>query len=82
MTSGSGTYDHMSYLIRLGVWCEHPFDIDGEEETTRSLYQLPGEHVAAEIKANSWFDLIIGMDIISQHELSFTKGGGFVFTLG
>jgi hypothetical protein len=22
MTSGSGTYDHMSYLIRLGVWCE------------------------------------------------------------
>ena len=81
MTSGSGTYDHMSYLIRLGVWCEEVIDVDGELEVQRTLYQIPGEHIAAEIRANSWFDLIIGMDIISQHELSFTKGGGFRFRL-
>jgi len=30
MTSGSGTYDHMSYLIRLGIWCEEVVDVDGE----------------------------------------------------
>jgi hypothetical protein len=81
MTSGSGTYDHMSYLIRLGIWCEEAVDSDGELEVNRTLYQIPGEHVAAEIRANSWFDLIIGTDIISQHELSFTKGGGFRFSL-
>jgi hypothetical protein len=81
MTSGAGTYDHMSYLIRLGVWCDELIDIDGELEVQRSLYQLPGEHIAAEIRANSWFDLIIGMDVISQHELNFTKGGGFRFKL-
>lgn len=81
MTSGSGTYDHMSYLITLGVWCEEEVDIDGDVEVTRTLYQLPGTHIAAEIRANSWFDLIIGMDLISQHELSFTKGGGFCFVL-
>ncbi len=82
MTSGNGTYDHMSYLITLGVWCENFVEIDGELESDRTLYQLPGSHIAAEIRANSWFDLIIGMDIISQHELNFTKGGGFRFSLG
>lgn len=82
MASGLGTHDHMSYLIRLGVWCEKVVDVDGELEVERTLYQMPGEHIAAEIRTNSWFDLIIGMDIISQHELSFTKGGGFRFNLG
>ena len=81
MTSGSGTHDHMSYVIRLGVWCEEQFDIDGEIETRRTLFQIPGEHIAAEIRANSYFDLIIGMDIISQHTLNFTPGGGFRFEL-
>jgi len=81
MTSGSGTYDHMSYLITLGIWCEEVIDIDGELEVRRSLYQIPGPHIAAEIRTNSWFDLIIGMDIISQHELNFMKGGGFRFKL-
>jgi hypothetical protein len=82
MTSGNGTYDHMSYLIALGIWCEKVIEVDEGLEVERTLYQIPGHHIAAEIRANSWFDLIIGMDIISQHELSFTKGGGFRFTLG
>jgi hypothetical protein len=51
-------------------------------KVNKTLYQMPGDHIAAEIRANSWFDLIIGMDIISQHALSFTKGGGFKFNLG
>jgi hypothetical protein len=82
ITSGSGTHDHMSYLINLGVWCEKVMDVEGELEVERTLYQIPGSHIAAEIRRNSWFDLIIGMDIISQHELRFTRGGGFVFSLG
>jgi hypothetical protein len=82
MTSGAGTYDHMSYLIRLGIWCEEAVDVGGDIEIQKTLYQLPGDHIAAEIRTNSWFDLIIGMDIISQHELIFTKGGMFRFKLG
>jgi hypothetical protein len=81
MTSGSGTSDHMSYLISLGVWCEKVVDCDGELEVERTLYQIPDYHIAAEIRTNSWFDIIIGMDIISQHELSFSKGGQFKFVL-
>jgi hypothetical protein len=33
MTSGNGTFDHMSYLIRLGVWCEDIIDVDGALES-------------------------------------------------
>jgi hypothetical protein len=81
MTNGVGTFDHMSYLINVGVWCEKPVYTGDEIETERTLYQIPDSHIAAEIKANSWFDMIIGMDIIAQHELSFQKGGGFTFSL-
>ena len=82
MASGNGTFNHMSYLIRLGIWCEKVVEVDGEMDVERTLYQLPGEHIAAEIRANAWFDVIIGMDLISQHQLTFTKGGGFQFDLG
>lgn len=81
MTNGVGTYDHMSYLINLGVWCETVVYAGDELEVEKTLYQIPGSHIAAEIKTNSWFDLIIGMDLISQHELSFLKGGQFRFVL-
>jgi hypothetical protein len=36
---------------------------------------------AAAIRPNRWFDIIIGTDVISQHELRLTKGGGFAFIL-
>jgi hypothetical protein len=81
MTNGVGTYHHMSYLINLGVWCEEAVDTGEDLETEKTLYQIPGSHIAAEIRTNSWFDIIIGMDIISQHELSFLKGGQFRFVL-
>ncbi len=81
MTNGVGTYDHMSYLINVGVWCEKNVYAVDELETERTLYQIPESHIAAEINANSWFDIIIGMDIISQHELTFLKGGQFKFVL-
>lgn len=82
MTSGNGSFQHMSYLIRLGIWCEKVVEVAGELDVERTLYQIPGDHIAAEIQTNAWFDVIIGMDIISQHTLSFTRGGQFVFNLG
>ncbi|WP_156818691.1 hypothetical protein [Sphingomonas sp. Mn802worker] len=81
MTNGVGTYHHVSYLINVGVFCENSVYVNDEIEVERSLYWIPEANIAAEIKANSWFDMIIGMDIISQHELSFLKGGQFRFTL-
>lgn len=82
MTSGNGQNHVMSYLVHLGVWCEEPVDIDGELEVRRSLYQFPDPLQAAVIQNNQWFDVIIGTDLISQHELTMMKGGKFRFTLG
>lgn len=82
MTGGSGSNLHKSHLINLGVWCEDQADFEGQLEVQKTLYQLPDPLVAAAIRDNSWFDIIIGTDVIAHHELSFLKGGRFTFTLG
>lgn len=81
MTSGKGENLHSSHLIRLGIWCEQEDEFDGEMEVKRTLYQLPEEFVAAAITENSWFDVIIGTDILSDHEFTLFKGGQFKLTL-
>ena len=80
MTTGGGTSNHMTYQISLGILCEQLMDVDGAMEPTRTSYQLPGTYRAAEIQANSWFDLIIGMDIIENHRL-ILDGRSFTFEL-
>ena len=82
MTSGNGNNLHVSHLIELGIWCEEHGDFEGAYEPTRSLFQLPEPLVAASIRDNGWFDLIIGTDIIFEHELKMLKGGKFEFKLG
>jgi hypothetical protein len=82
MTSGGGTAPHRSYIIHLGILCQEPNDFEGQAETTTTLFQLPDPFEAAAIRDNRWFDIIIGTDIICEHDLRLTKGGNFVFTLG
>lgn len=79
MVGGLGTSLHDTFIVRLGIVCGEQsgpgYGID------RGLFQLePLE--AAVIRDNQWFDIIIGTDILSQHEFSLTKGGGFRLTLG
>lgn len=81
MASGKGENLHTSHLIHLGVWCEQADEFDGEKEIRRTLYQLPNEFIAAAITENSWFDVIIGTDILSNHEFTLFKGGQFKLTL-
>ncbi len=81
MTGGIGTAPHRSYIINLGILCREPTDFEGQVETTTTLFQLPEPFEAAAICDNRWFDVIIGTDIICQHDLRLTKGGGFIFTL-
>lgn len=81
MTGGAGSNRHTSHIVHLGIWCEDETDFEGQAEVTRTLFQLPEPIEAAAIRDNRWFDVIIGTDLISQHEFRLTKGGGFVFDL-
>lgn len=82
MISGNGNNRHMLHIIHLGIWCEDREDFDGEVEIKRTLYQLPDALQAAAIRDNAWFDVIIGTDVICEHQLTLMKGGLFNFTLG
>jgi hypothetical protein len=76
MVGGVGPSLHDTHIVRLGILCGDEA-LGGEP---RSLFQLEAKEAAA-IRANRWFDIIIGTDIISQHELRLMKGGGFTFIL-
>ena len=73
MTGAHGPSLHTTYIVRVGIVCG---DQGGDDHVERSLFQLePLE--AAQIKDNSWFDVIIGTDVLASHEFSLTRGGGF-----
>ncbi|MEA3053857.1 MAG: hypothetical protein QOG72_2760 [Sphingomonadales bacterium] len=76
MMGSVGPSLHDTHIVRLGILCGD--DAPGGE--ARGLYQLEPMEAAA-IRPNRWFDIIIGTDVISQHELRLTKGGGFAFIL-
>lgn len=79
MVGAVGPSLHDTHIVRLGILCGEVHD-HGPGNHMSGLYQLePIEAVA--IRENRWFDVIIGTDIISQHELRLTKGGGFTFIL-
>lgn len=63
----------MAYGYSLGLFCE-----DGSG--AKSLYVLPYEFVAPWFLDNGNFDVLLGMDILSQGELLFHRGGRFRFT--
>ena len=72
MVGGLGPSLHQTYIVRVGILC-------GEEDNlseNRSLFQLE-PLVAAQIRDNRWFDLIIGTDVLANHEFSLTRGGRF-----
>lgn len=77
MVGALGPSLHQTYIISVGIVCG---DQDGSGDSERGLFQLePME--AAVIRDNQWFDILIGTDVLSQHEFTLTKGGGFRLTL-
>lgn len=73
MIGALGPSLHTTCIVRVGIVCG---DQQGGDEAARGLFQLePLE--AAQIRDNSWFDVLIGTDVLSQHEFTLTKGGGF-----
>lgn len=74
MMGALGPSLHQTYIVRIGILCGDAHD--RSSMAGRGLFQLePLE--AAVIRDNQWFDLIIGTDVLSQHEFTMTKGGGF-----
>jgi hypothetical protein len=80
MVGSSGPSLHDTHIVRLGILCGDQGEHGQEDGQLRGLYQLEPQEAAA-MRENSWFDVIIGTAIIRQHELRFTKGGGFIFSL-
>lgn len=78
MIGALGPSLHETYIVRIGILCGDQGDHTASSD--RGLFQLePLE--AAVIRDNQWFDLIIGTDVLAQHEFTLTKGGGFRLTL-
>lgn len=77
MIGALGPSLHQTYIVRIGILCGDQSDPGAAD---RGLFQLePLE--AAVIRDNQWFDLIIGTDVLSHHEFTLTRGGGFKLTL-
>jgi hypothetical protein len=76
MIGALGPSLHETYIVRIGILCGDQND----HHADRGLFQLePLE--AAVIRDNQWFDLIIGTDVLSHHEFTLMRGGGFKLTL-
>lgn len=81
ITGGAGQNRHATYIVKLGVWCESSHDFEGEPQVARTLYQLDDPLEVVAIRDNAWCDIIIGTDVISQHELRIKKNE-FTLILG
>ncbi|MEO1221608.1 MAG: hypothetical protein AAFY42_09720 [Pseudomonadota bacterium] len=73
MIGAVGPSLHETYMVRIGILLGNQAEPD---QAQRGLFQLE-PLVAARIRDNQWFDLIIGTDILSNHEFTLTRGGGF-----
>ena len=62
-----------AYEFSLGLFCQD------ELSEQRALYVLPNSFVAPIFQNNGNFDVLIGMDLLSQGRLVFETGGNFSF---
>lgn len=69
---------HNSYSFVLGVWYE--IDNGDPENATRGYYGFDPV-LGCDFKDNSDFDVLIGMDIISQGDFSSKRSGDFEWML-
>lgn len=63
----------MNYGYSLGLFC-------GDAVGANSLYVIPHEFVAPWFLENGNFDVLLGMDVLSQGRLIFEPGGQISFS--
>ena len=81
VTTVKGTNNHRTYLVNIGLLSERDADFEGDNHKVKEIFLLPRPLLAIGITDVAWFDIIIGMDIISQGELKFFRGGSFEFKI-
>lgn len=69
----SGPERRRAYGYSLGLFCA------GAESGVNTLYVLGYEFVAPWFEDNENFEVLLGMDILSQGRLVFERGGAFSF---
>jgi hypothetical protein len=63
----------MAYGYSLGLFCQT------DDSSATSLYVVPHEFVAPWFQDNGNFDVLLGMDVLSQGTLTFKPDGRFSF---
>ncbi len=78
LVGGVGPSLHETFITRLGILYDNASD-PGFSGESHGIFQMEPQE-AVGIRANGWFDIIIGTDITSQYELRVAKDG-FTFIL-
>lgn len=77
MVGAVGPSLHATHIVRVGIVTGNMEDPD---DGPRGLFQLDALEASA-IRENQWFDLILGTDVLREHEFALTRGGGFKLSL-
>jgi hypothetical protein len=78
VASPTETQRRKAYEFQLGFYCER--DSGPAWNAERTLFMLPKPVIGPDFVDNPNFDVLIGMDLISQGRLVFERGGDFTFT--
>jgi hypothetical protein len=68
---------HWTYLFHVGIW---PDPVD--EFTPLPIFGIGPEIEGIDVGNNRFFDVLLGMDIISQGSLHLERDGSFVMAFG
>ncbi len=71
---------HSLFWVRFGFWCTEGA-LNGTQDTGNSYYGLDDPVEVINIADNDRFDAILGMDILSRFDLTFSKTGDFCINL-
>ena len=71
---------HSLFWVRFGFWCTEG-TMMGAQDSGNSYFGLDDPIEIINIADNDRFDAIVGMDILSRFDITFSKGGDFCVNL-
>ncbi len=71
---------HSLFMVRFGIWCSENADM-GAQDSSNSYFGLEEPVEVINIADNDRFDAIVGMDVLSRFDVSFSRTGDFCINL-
>lgn len=69
-----GPGKHNTWGVFVGFLFQRDSDFEGDGHHAQSLFMVPEAKLAVEIPTNSYFDVIIGRDILNMYDFRISKG--------